>query len=64
MSSPATKWDRGNGRPCPGCDYALAVLDRCRDACPTCGLIVPNVTRVRRLIMRRLGGRSYFLRPD
>ena len=64
MAATASKWDRGNGRPCPDCDYALAVLDRTRDACPTCGLIVPNVTRVRRLLRRRFGATANFIMGD
>jgi hypothetical protein len=63
MSRPATKWDRGNGLPCPGCGYALRPLDRCRDACRTCGLIVPNTKRVRRLLRLRMGATGNYLAP-
>ena len=64
MSNPASRYDRGNGRPCPECGYALHPIDRVRDACRVCGAITPNPVRLRRRLRQRLGATANFLMPD
>ena len=44
--------------PCPACDYSLAQLDRCRDACRYCGLIVPNERRAELFVRRTFRARD------